>query len=606
MNNSALLDALFQIKTTNPNIVDKEEEVVVNTASSNMVDIITFCNDPNYLALPQNKLKLWLPQVVVLKAFYMGTIGNEHLTFNDKEIKWLEDNCGNEVRDGIEYKKNIDRVLEKIKQKQADPDAPYFSTLQLVWGRRASKTLMASIITTYEAYKLLVINDGDPHGFYNLPDDDEIAIINVALSQKQSGRLFGQVQARIRNSPFFKGKIAKETTSEIRLYTKSDMEKRENAKDDVNISVNGSILLLCGHSNPDSLAGYSTILLLFDEIAFYDDSGKITGTAFFNRLKPSLAKFYKYKAARIVMISSPNGESGIFYNIFSESNLKEKFDKDDKYTIGDRILSFQLPTWCVNEDVLYNDEEMRAERKRNPEAFVVEYGAQWANRGTYGNYFPPDLITRCIKGDIGPHLKPQPGYNYYLHVDPANGGNNYSAVLVAKKKYVNYMGKRRNMISLARVWVWRPAPGIGIMFHQIDQEILKICATYRPIVVTYDDYQSAHSLQLLRSNGINTRRIPYNRSIKMKIYQNLKDLMSYMPLPELQLYDDGGDSHVLAEELRNLKFKSINRGITFLVDKEADIKTDDIADCLAGACTSANDGLVASLPAPVTVYAGFR
>ncbi|GAG80471.1 unnamed protein product, partial [marine sediment metagenome] len=105
-----------------------------------------------------------------------------------------------------------------------------FRELCLVLGRRGSKTILASVITAYEIYKLLVIGGGDPHKFYGLPYDDEIAIINVALSQEQSGRLFGQVQARIRNSPFFKGRISKETTKEIRFYTDKDLEKKNRLK----------------------------------------------------------------------------------------------------------------------------------------------------------------------------------------------------------------------------------------------------------------------------------------------------------------------------------------------------------------------------------------
>lgn len=449
---------------------------------------------------------------------------------------------------------------------------------------------MASVITAYEAYKLLVINDGDPHGYYRLPKDDEIAIINVALSQAQAGRLFGQIQSRLRNSPFFKGRIAKSTNSEIRLLTDSDLAKRTKG---VDIDVNGSILLLCGHSNPDSLAGYSAILILFDEIAFYDESGKVTGTYFFNRLKPSLSKFYKYNAARIVMISSPNNRMGIFYDKFEESQT------------DDSILSFQLPTWCVNDDIEFDNKEMTADRNSNPEMFATEYGAQWATGGTYGNYFEPGLIERCVRSDIGPHTKPQPGFNYYAHVDPANGGNNYSMVLIAAKRYRNNAGEKRWQIHLAGTWIWKPVPGIGLQFSEIDRDVLTICKVFRPLKVTYDDYQSIHSLQFLRSHGVHCTRIQYNRGVKQRLYRNLKMLMEYQPNPEICLYDDGSNASYMLSEMHNLKFKRIARGISILPDKNADVKTDDVIDCLVGACSSANDGIMPSLPEPTTVRMRF-
>ena len=452
-------------------------------------------------------------------------------------------------------------------------------------------TFMASLITAYEAYKLLIINDGDPHSYYKLPQGDEIAIINVALSQQQAGRLFGQIQTRISQSPFFAGRVAKETTSEIRLFTDKDLERKAKG---VNLTVPGSILLLCGHSNPDSLAGYSAIMILFDEIAFYDETGKVTGKKFYGRLKPSLSKFFHYDAGRVVQISSPNAKMGIFYETWEQA----KTEAD--------ILSFQLPTWAVNPDVSYDEDELRKDRKTNLELFTVEYGAQWASGGTYGYYFEPGLVDRCIRGDLGPHTRPVPGFNYYLHVDPANGGNNYAAVLVAKKRYVNHMGKKRNQIYLAGTWVWRPTPGVGLLFTEIDKDVIQICQQFRPVMVTYDDYQSKQSLERLQSCGVRTKRLMFNRNVKNKIYQNLTDLMTYIPKPELLLYDDGGESSLLLGELRSLKKKQIQRGISIIPDKNSDIKTDDLADCLAGCCTSANDGLRMSLPEPVSVNMGFR
>jgi hypothetical protein len=594
-----LEEAILQINNSNPSPKKDGKEIV---------DVITFCNHEDYLDLPKANLNLWISQRVILKCFYKNTIGNEDLVLNQEEWQWLYDNESDEELEGYTYERNIKDVIKKMLdmekfhkakasgnnpnkgKKLEEQKAEYFSMLHLVLGRRGSKTLMASIITAYEAYKLLVINNGDPHEYYNLPYDDEIAIINVALSQAQAGRLFGQIQARLRNSPFFKGRIAKSTLSEIRLYTDSDLRKKQQG---VDIELNGSVLMLCGHSNPDSLAGYSAILILFDEIAFYDDSGKVTGTYFFNRLKPSLSKFYKYNAARIVMISSPNNRSGIFYDKFESSKSDES------------ILSFQLPTWCANEDIDFYEKEMTGDREGNPEMFAIEFGAQWATGGVYGNYFESGLIERCIRSDIGPHRSPEPGFNYYAHVDPANGGNNYSMVMVAAKRYTNNRGEKRWQIHLAGAWIWKPVPGIGLQFHEIDRDVLTICQLFRPLLVTYDDFQSIHSLQFLKSHGVPCRKVQYNRGVKQKIYRNLKMLMEYQPEPELYLYDDNGNASYMIAEMSNLKFKRIKRGISLLPDKNADVKTDDVIDCLVGACSSANNGVMPSLPAPTTVRLRF-
>ena len=265
-----LSEAIMAIKSDNA-LVEQAEGIV---------DVITFCESPKYLNLD---FKLWIGQKIILKSFYMGTTGNEELKLSQEEWEWLIAKSEPEEIDGFIYENNIKDVIKKLHKREKDPKAKMFKELQLVLGRRGSKTLMASLITVYEAYKLIAL--GNPHKFYNLPEDDEIAIINVALSQQQAGRLFRQIQARIRNSPFFANRVGKEKTSEITLMTDLDLEKK--ARGTGNLSVPGSILLLCGHSNPDSLAGYSAILILFDEIAFYDETGKVTGKYFYGRLTPS-------------------------------------------------------------------------------------------------------------------------------------------------------------------------------------------------------------------------------------------------------------------------------------------------------------------------------
>lgn len=559
--NNPLYEALRKIEIDNPDLVGQEDD-------SKIVDIITFCYDEKYLDIRGNGLEegLFPGQSVILKAFYKGTIGNETLELTQEEWEWLYDRKDDVTIDEVVYERNMRDVIKKLHEKEKEEAYNPFTQLVLVLGRRGSKTFMASIITAYEAYKLILINGGDPHRYYNLPDDDEIAIINVALSQKQAGRLFGQVQARIRNSPFFKGRIAKETSDSVRLYTDRDLEKKANGSI---LSVPGSILLLCGHSNPDSLAGYNAILLLFDEIAFYDESGKVTGKYFVNRLKPSLSKFYKYKAGKVVMISSPNARSGVFYEAFEDAVSSNP-------GINSTSLSFQLPTWDINLDVTYADTELIKVRESNPDLFHVEYGAQWSVGGAYGNYFEEDAVNRCLRLEGGPHKRPQPRVNYYIHVDPAKKSNNYAAVMVAKENYVTPQGHKRSRCRLAGVWVWKPTPGLGLLFENIDKEIINICSIFHPMSVTYDDYHSVHSVQRLRSHGINCTQIPFNDRVKCKVYQNLRNMMLFQPEPEILLYDDSAETALLIDELKSLKFKKTKRGYSILPDKGANVNTDDL------------------------------
>jgi len=141
-------------------------------SESGIVDIITFCESPELLNLPNNNFNLWISQRTVLKCFYMGTIGNENISLAKEEWQWLYDN-------------KQDSVIDKLKKRERGAKFR-FSELTLVLGRRSSKTVLSSIIATYEAYKLLVINKGDPYKYFDIPYEHKIAIINVATSREQS------------------------------------------------------------------------------------------------------------------------------------------------------------------------------------------------------------------------------------------------------------------------------------------------------------------------------------------------------------------------------------------------------------------------------------
>jgi hypothetical protein len=192
-----------------------------------------------------------------------------------------------------------------------------------------------------------------------------------------------------------------------------------------------------------------------------------------------------------------------------------------------------------------------------------------------------------------------------MHVDPARKSHNYVAVLIAKERYLAPNGKRRNRCYLAGIWIWKPQVGEGIQFNKIDQEMLQICRIFNPISVGYDDYNSAASAQLLRSHGIHVTIFQFNRSMKWKIYQNIRDMMCYQPSPEIILYNSDPNSALLISELNGIRTKQTQRGQTIVPDKSGDVKTDDCADCLCAAVAVANEGVRQGLPEPVTVRMRF-
>jgi hypothetical protein len=550
-----------------------------------LVDIITFCKSPDCLNLPGSNVELFLSQRVVLKSFYMGTRGNEELDLDKEEWQWLWDR-----EDVYEVRQTIEKLLHNIRTRNT-PQAVRFSELTLVLGRRSSKTTMASIIASYEVYKLLRINGGDPYSFYGIPHDKEIAVLNVATSQAQAGTLFDEIQTRIRNAPCFAGRVAHSSGKEIRLYTDLDLKKKHGKQG--NIEVKGSVLLMCGHSNPNSLRGGAAICVIFDELAFYDEGANISGRKFYEALVPSVGDFSSFGDGVKVEISTPGPKTGIFHGLWKKSLQDE------------RMLSFRMPTWKFNPRYPYDHPEIAQARDRDPASCAVEWGAAWPESGVFGLYFRENMIEKALEAGqahgVQPQEEAQPGAEYYAHVDPALTQNNYAMVVVQKQAYRDLQGVLSPRVILAHLQVWIPLPGVGLDLLKIDQEVLAICRRFRPLLVSYDQWGSQGSLAFLKRNGVAVRQSQFNRRYKQEIYQNLQDLMS-KPESALWLYDHPQ----LIREMLHIRHRPTPRGISIGANPHGDCPTDDCVDCLAGAAFIASHHYYGRLPQPVTVYTGMR
>jgi hypothetical protein len=552
------------------------------TSESGIVDIMTFCDSPELLNLPSNNFNLWVSQKTVLKCFYMGTIGNENISLTKEEWQWLYDNKQ-------EY------VIEKLKKRERGAKFR-FSELTLVLGRRSSKTVLSSIIATYEAYKLLVINNGDPYKYFDIPYEHKIAIINVATSREQSKILFSEIESRIRNSPFFSNRIANASGSEIKLFTDLDLRKIANGTG--NIKIGGTISVLCGHSNPKSLRGYAVFCLIFDELAFYDEGAKISAKDFYNALQPSVMEFATSAIdgeshGVVVEISSTGPTNGFFYKLW-ENSMK-----------SDHMLSFKAATWEFNPKMSIDHPELKRLRERDPESFAIEFGAQWPEGAMFGQYFPKELIDKCFRigmeQNVQPQERPQPGGDYYFHIDPGLTASRYVLVCIQRTLYRDSKGVLCPRSVLAFIKVFTPVTAAGLEWTKIDEEVLNLCRLFRPVRVTYDQWNSAAALSLLQQNGINVEQTSFNRSFKCRIFQNLRDLMSK---PECGVYLFQHDE--LYNELVHLKFRPSPRGISIGADKRGECPTDDLCDALAGATHASCDKYYSKYPMSAVVNTGFR
>jgi len=158
---------------------------------------------------------------------------------------------------------------------------------------------------------------------------------------------------------------------------------------------------------------------------------------FYNALQPSVMEFATSAIdgsshGVVVEISSTGPTNGFFYKL-CESSLK-----------SDHMLSFKAATWEFNPKIPYDHPELKRLRERDPESFDIEFGAQWPAGSMFGQYFPKELVDKCFKIGMEQNIqkqdKPQPGGDYYFHIDPGLTASRYVLVCIQRTLYRDLKG----------------------------------------------------------------------------------------------------------------------------------------------------------------------
>jgi hypothetical protein len=544
-------------------VVDAERKKTKHDTA--LVDILTFMNHKDYLRFP--------------KCFYAGSEGNEDLKLTDSEVDWLKDWAENKDK---EKQLIIETALRKHESGER------INELVLVLGRRSGKTMISSIIATYEAYKCLELKN--PQEYFNIASDNEIVILNIATAKTQAGYLYNEIKSRLRNSKYFVDKINQGASTSEYTYLLTECDKEINDKLEregrMKELIKGSIIIQCGHSNSNSLMGSGVICLILDELAYFPEgTGASGGEKIYNDLEPS-TKALRHpdgtSAARIVSISAPAGRSGIFYSNFKTSLIPE----------GNHMLSFQFPTWECSP-VITEKKQLEAEFYKNEIEAQVRYGAEFS--GSMASiFFPEDDLDECINHNLINNEKGYRYINYYMHVDPALTNHNYALAIIHEEYYLNKETKERTRaIIVDHVKFWEPKGGKEVQILNVEKYIMNLCRKFNIVSITFDDFQSASTIQKFRKKGLPIRKTSFRAKYKQLIYSELRDLVIGHNLHLLP-------NETLIGEFKNLQCKITSSGFKVYPNLDSEFPTDDLTDCVAGAAHVALDQGINELPLTTT------
>lgn len=443
-------------------------------------------------------------------------------------------------------------------------------------GIGSGKSFTSQILACYSVHLLLCMED--PYNYYGLARDKDIACINMGVSATQAKNVvFTGITSMIRNTAFFHNFTPEILKTEIRFPKEQ-------------------ILLVSGNSRETTPLGLNVFCAILDEAAFYlDNENRDVAKDIYDALHSRITSRFGQDGMTI-MISSPRYEGDFIMRKIHEAQIMEQELGVENCPIFHvqlptwRVKSkYQRPEWRAENDVFYFDQQKNKivdeslvdkeelytldETKLHsqfrfwqiPNDFKVDFmsNTEKAKRDfgavpslTLEGFFPmPALIDSMHNPahlspimDDGTYEFPIPyRVPHFIHIDLALNKHGKGDFAGFSMVHIDrYIKDEQTGESYPHVYV-DLVERIGadesgeIQFSKIRQKIYDLQRFGFWIeLVTFDQFQSADSIQILKTKGIKADYLSVDRSIepynalKQLIYMERLDVYKYPPL-ELEL-----------------------------------------------------------------------
>lgn len=487
----------------------------VGNSGDDVVNIIDFVESKTFgLGLP-----LYPVQRIILKAHYGLPLNG--ITKSVPMRNWRGDDLGNMTE--ADYLKWVhDEGRCNIAEVQEGNE---LVDLILAVGRRSGKTLLASCIMAYETYKL--VKKGDPHKYYGLAESNPIQLISVATDKDQAGLLFSEVKTHFDNCEFFTPYIANSTETYAKFQTPRDQDKFGLWKD--NRHARRSVKITFRPCVAKGLRGAGNLVVILDEVAhFVDNSNQASADAIIEAVEPSLAALSPKDPSdkthsigpsegRMIMISSPLGKAGAFYEHF-EVAMSGKEGSES-------MLAMQAPTWEVNPAI--HAGFFRKNFAKDARKFYQEFGAVFTDK-TKGWIDEPQDLLDCIDKDLRPSLQGKHRQAYFMGIDVAIK-KDATAVAIGHiedhRIVLDFIGKMQAGES-DHEFDEEGNKVTKLDFGEILEWIIALTRKYRIHKGMFDQEQGYALEHLLRRAGIkNVEMTRMTEALNSDMYNKFKSLM---------------------------------------------------------------------------------
>lgn len=462
---------------------------------------------------------------------------------------------------------------ERTNLKSHDDVLKHKNTLILVCGRRSGKTTITAGIASYETYRLLNLND--PQSYYKMKRNAKISITCVATGKEQAKEVFDEIKSHYNDVPFFKEFLYNNASTHSSFKTGFDLQN----------DLVPSIHIKAKSCQGKGLRGAANIVAIMDEIAHFIQEAKSDASdeAVYQSITPSTATFNNPEnpdlgEGKIIMLSSPLGRSGVFWNEYLNA-----MEKPVDYS---QTLVIQAPTWEINPNI--NATMLRNEKAKNPEKFYCEYGARFTD--SISSWIgDKNFLTQCIDENLKPKEKGLPGMPHYIGID-LGFTEDGTAIAIG---HINSKGE----IELDYHRIISPLNPADSDFLNLDFEgsvpildtekivdfIVDLSKRFYIVSGIFDQVEGFSFEQSLAKRGIKTiRRYPMSEKRKSDMYQKFRKLLMDK---KVRLYHDDE----MVNQLTHLQRKVIGEYL-IRVSKPSGFK-DDLADSLSRLVFLAYDNL---------------
>ena len=435
-------------------------------------------------------------------------------------------------------------------------------------------TTISACIAAYETYKL--IKKENPQKFYGLPQSNNIQIISVATDKDQAGLLYQEVSGHYRNCAFFGPSTANNTLSYARFQTPADVEKYGRYIEDP--SAKATLKVTFRSCVAKGLRGAGNICVILDEVAHFTESGQSGAEEVYNAVVPSTSAYSAKDPnnptvpigeveGRVILISSPLGKQGLFYNLFQIGM--------GGGAAADNILAVQAPTWEVNPTV--PAQEFEKHYLKNAAVFFTEYGGEFTDR-TRGWITDEQDLLSCVDPQLKPQRSAPARKPHFMGIDLGLVGDGTAIA-------IGHLEGEEIVVDL----VAQIKAGEGIYqdkerleFDDVADWVLEYTKKFYITEGMFDQWAGIPFQQALEKRGLkNLTSHNMTKQLSSQMYQNFKDMMWDQ---KLKLYNrpnyetEGHEPYI--QELLELQQTVHGKHLITVEAPQTKGKHDDMSDAL--------------------------